>query len=927
MPDAGSVWRLKEMAAPPSDEASIFLAARQMGMAQARRTYLEQASGGNIRLLGRLEALLKIHDEDKDFLAAASDEVSPTALEQVAEGPGSKIGRYRLIEVIGEGGFGNVFLAEQQHPIVRPVALKIVKPGMDTREVVARFESERQALALMDHANIAQILDGGETASGRPYFVMELVRGEPITEYCDRKCLPARERLELFVVVCRAVQHAHQKGVIHRDIKPSNVMVAVHEGVPIVKVIDFGVAKAIGQQLTNKTLLTGHGKIIGTPAYMSPEQAQMTGIDIDTRSDIYSLGVLLYELLTGTTPIESSKLRHASVAEMQRLIQEEEPPRPSARVTASSTTATSIAAKRGTSPSHLARFVSGDLDWIVMKALEKDCNRRYATALGLCEDIERYLRREPILARPPSALYRLGKFSRRHRSAMLSLAAVAVASILGAMVAVWQAVEATKAKHDALAAAAAERIARDIAEARERETGAVLEFVQKRVLAAARPKGQEGGLGREVTLRRAVEASLPFVSKSFADQPLIEARLRVTLGDSFRLLGEPRIAVEQYQKARAIYSARLGPDHPDTLMSMHGLASAWEGLGKYQEAFALRQETLKLRQQKLGPDHPDTLETMSSLAGSYSNLGRYEDALELDQKTLALRKAKLGADHPQTIHSMSNLALDYSLLGRFTDALKLQEEVFRLAKMNFGPEHANTLVAMINLGNTYADLHRYADAVALRQETLRLEKSTWGSDHPHTLTTMQNLANTYGFMGRYSDALKLHQETLDLRRSKLGADHSDTLKSMWGVASNLIKLGRGKEALPVMDNCLERAIRTPGDPRIIPGVLDTRFRYFENAKDVAGCRQSADLWEKLRRTDSTSLYTAAAYRAVLARVIHDSDKSPDAAKLADVEADRAMDWLNKAVAAGFSDKPKLLKDKDFQLLKDRADFHGLLTAR
>jgi hypothetical protein len=376
------------------------------------------------------------------------------------------------------------------------VALKIVKPGMDTREVVARFESERQALALMDHANIAQILDGGETASGRPYFVMELVRGEPITEYCDRKCLPARERLELFVVVCRAVQHAHQKGVIHRDIKPSNVMVAVHEGVPVVKVIDFGVAKAIGQQLTNKTLLTGSGKIIGTPSYMSPEQAQMAGLDIDTRSDIYSLGVLLYELLTGTTPIDSNKLHHAGVAEMQRLIQEMEPPRPSARLTPSGTTVTSIAAKRGTSAAHLARFVSGDLDWIVMKALEKDRNRRYATALGLCEDIERHLRGEAILARPPSALYRLGKFSRRHRNAMLSLAAVALVSILGAMVAVWQAVEATKAKHAALAAAAAERVARDTAEARATETRAVLDFVQTRVFAAARPKGQEGGLGR-----------------------------------------------------------------------------------------------------------------------------------------------------------------------------------------------------------------------------------------------------------------------------------------------------------------------------------------------------------------------------------------------------------------------------------------------
>src|SRR6266699_1911696 len=364
----------------------------------------------------------------------------------VLERKGMMIGRYKLLQQIGEGGFGVVFMAEQMEPVQRKVALKVIKAGMDTREVNARFEAERQALALMDHPNIAQVLDGGATTAGRPYFVMELVRGLPITDYCDQCNLSTRQRLELFIKVCRAVQHAHQKGVIHRDLKPSNVLVTLHDGEPVPKVIDFGVAKALGQKLTVKTLFTRFEQMIGTPAYMSPEQAALGGLDIDTRSDIYSLGVLLYELLTGVTPFDSETFLDAGLDEIRRMIRETDPPKPSTRILTMGERLVDIAKHRHAEPTALSRLLRGDLDWITMKALEKDRRRRYETVNGLAADIERHLRDEPVVARPPSALYRLQKVARRHRVAFAAGALVAGILVLGVIISTWQAVRATRAE-------------------------------------------------------------------------------------------------------------------------------------------------------------------------------------------------------------------------------------------------------------------------------------------------------------------------------------------------------------------------------------------------------------------------------------------------------------------------------------------------
>jgi tetratricopeptide (TPR) repeat protein len=399
-------------------------------------TFLDAACGDNRELRARVDQLL--HDHREMGSIHNGNTPFPTIDHQpISECPGIVIGPYKLLEQIGEGGFGVVFMAEQTQPLRRKVALKILKPGMDTRQVVARFEAERQALALMDHPNIAHVFDGGETATGRPYFVMELVRGIPITDFCDRNQLSIRARLELFVSVCQAVQHAHQKGIIHRDIKPSNVLVTVHDTVPVVKVIDFGVAKAVGQELTDKTLFTGLAQMVGTPLYMSPEQAGLSGLDVDTRSDIYSLGVLFYELLTGTTPFDKERLRTAGYDEIRRIIREEEAPRPSTRLSTLGNAAATVSAERQSDPKKLGHLLSGELDWIALKALEKDRNRRYESASAFAADVQRYLNDEPVLACPPSAWYRIRKFTRRNKATLATASVVGLAILLAAGSAGW----------------------------------------------------------------------------------------------------------------------------------------------------------------------------------------------------------------------------------------------------------------------------------------------------------------------------------------------------------------------------------------------------------------------------------------------------------------------------------------------------------
>ena len=425
----------------------ILLAALEKATPEERERYLAEVCGHDPQLRTRVEGLLQAHVAAGSFLEQPLFADPPTQAERSrTEGPGAVIGPYKLLERIGEGGFGVVFMAEQQEPIRRKVAFKVLKPGMDTRQVIARFEAERQALALMDHANIARVFDGGQTPSGRPYFVMELVRGMPITEYCDQNHLTISQRLTLFLSVCQAVQHAHQKGIIHRDLKPNNILIASHDGAPVVKVIDFGIAKAITGPLTDKTLFTGFAQMIGTPLYMSPEQAGQSSLDVDTRSDIYSLGVLLYELLTGATPFDGDALKKAGHDEMRRMIREDDPPAPSTRLSTMGEAASTASARRKSDPRKLRQVIRGELDWIVMKALEKDRSRRYETANSFAIDVQRYLADEPVSAGPPSVNYRMRKFLRRNRGAVAAVSIVVIALIVGIIGTTWGMVEAREAE-------------------------------------------------------------------------------------------------------------------------------------------------------------------------------------------------------------------------------------------------------------------------------------------------------------------------------------------------------------------------------------------------------------------------------------------------------------------------------------------------
>ncbi len=755
------------------------------------------------------------------------------------EAVGQILGRYKLLKLLGEGGFGVVYLAEQEKPVRRRVALKIIKLGMDTKQVIARFEAERQALALMEHPNIAKVLDAGATSTGRPFFVMELVQGVPITTYCDEHSVSLDERLRLFIRVCDAVQHAHQKGIIHRDLKPGNVLVKQVSERPIPKVIDFGIAKAIDQRLAEQTVSTQLGQFIGTPAYMSPEQAGVQALGIDTRSDIYSLGILLYELLTGRTPfnLNGKPGELLSLDEIKRIIREEEPSKPSTKLSTIGTAITTVASRRGMEPARLTGVLRGDLDWIVMKTLEKDRTRRYETANALADDIQRFLTHEVVQARPPSRWYRFAKYVRRNRGLVISsgiVLALLLLAIGGTSAGLFE------ARHER---AAALRMA-------ERNKRTVQAFVK--AFESANP--QREGNTSDITARQVLEHALATIGDdaSLKQDPLTKAALVEAIGSSLFGIGAFELALSAFETAFELKTAEFGPAHLETLGSATQLCQALVKLGESDRALELLERTVPLLRQDAGDAHPVTLDALIGLASAkkeagdyagaiqlyeevldtaqnvspegdktqqlisglsdcYREAGQVTDAIPLMERSLAQLKSKYGADHSLTNTAQMALGNLYYAASRYQEALPLYEHGVAYTKNKLGPQHPDSLKAINNLAMLYLQLNRTAEALPLFEETLDLHDEIFGPQHPKTLLMRNNLARCYLDVGRVEDAVAVFEQLLPLTKETLGPTHPQTIAAMNNLAFIYSRMKRFSDAVPLFEESRDVLIKQVGD--------------------------------------------------------------------------------------------------------------------
>jgi serine/threonine protein kinase/tetratricopeptide (TPR) repeat protein len=803
--------------------------------------------------------------------------VHPWTGEFLEEGePDKVIGQYRLIRKIGEGGMGQVWLAEQSEPLKREVALKLIHGGIFDPALLRRFQAERQSLAAMDHPAIAKVFDAGATAAGQPYFVMEYVPGEPITTYCDARKLTVQQRLELFIRVCDGVQHAHQKAVIHRDLKPANILVVEVDGRPMPRLIDFGLAKALRQFADNANSATRAEGVVGTPGYMSPEQ--IGSGDIDTRTDVYSLGVVLYELLTGQLPFDADKLKQLPLFEILRITQEQEPVRPSLRVGQNTSSARCGAEKRQSDPKRLVKQLRGDLDWITMKALEKDRTRRYGTPTDLSRDIRRYLDDVPVEAGPGKVGYRVRKYVRRHR---FGLAVTALLSMLLPTFAILQAIELHRI-------------------ARERDRAGRITAFMTEMFKVSNPSEERGN---QVTAREILDKASTNIKKGLAQDPETQAQMMMVMGKVYDNLGLYAQADSLEREATSIRRSSLGAESPETAASMLELAWTLDHEGRYPEAEKLQRDVLDFQKRKLDAENLDTVTTMADLAvtltyeGRYSeaetlqrqaldlrrrllkpddpniaasleNLGtvlqneaHYAEAEKLDKEAIAIRTRAFGPDHPDTIATENNLANVLYFEGRYPEAEKLDQQVIDERRKVFGPENPLTLKTMSNLANVLHREHREAEAETMCRETLEIQKRVLGPEHPETLMSMNNLTAILSKEGKYAEAEQIGTEVLEMRRRVLGPEHPLTLRAMSNLSDSLTKLGNWSDAEKLLRQALaiQRRVLGPDHP-------DTALSTYNLACVIA---------HQGKTTQALAMLREAVDHGLAAWVVREMSKDPD----------------------------------------------------
>jgi len=743
------------------------------------------------------------------------------------------MGPYLLLRKLGEGGMGQVWLAQQSVPVKRQVALKLIRAGMYDDSVLQRFRSERQSLAIMDHPAIAKVFDAGATADGQPYFVMEYVRGLPITTYCDEKLLGMRQRLELFMKVCEGVQHAHQKAIIHRDLKPANILVVEVDGKPTPRIIDFGLAKALTPGKAGETTMTRLGGFVGTPGYMSPEQADSSIGDVDTRTDVYSLGVVLYALLTGFLPFDVEEMRNKSVVEMLRELREVDPPAPSTKVKTDSDLAAKHAERRAIATGQFVKMLRGDLDWITMKAIEKDRTRRYGSPSELAADIERYLQHEPVLARPASPVYRIQKYARRH------WIGVSVASGLALLLIGFAGVQAVELR----------RITRE----RDR-ANRITDFMTSMFNVSDPSQAR----GNTITAREILDKASNEIGTGLSKDPELQAQLMFVMGEVYKDLGLYPQALNLLRQATTTQRRVLGSENRDTLKTKNELAETLEKSGQLPEAEELGRENAALAVRAFGAKDRQTLVAMTNLGifledeGRFQEaertlrdaLGRAESALGADdivtrkarqdlalvltdmgnfteaervsRAELEIDRATLGPDHPQTLDAMNNLAVAFADQGRLADAEQIERDMLSIQMRVHGPEHPDTLRSMDNLGARISDQGRYEEAEKMQSESLAIEKRILGTEHPQTLGNMANLVNTYAGEHRYAEAEKLAEETIAIDRRVFGEDNPNTALDLYNLACVKAEEGRRDEALALLRQSVDHGMA----PRTAMGIAD-----------------------------------------------------------------------------------------------------------